>query len=371
MDPFDYDDGTDDQQAQLLAALSGVPIQKARIDARRRRGEALFATPTPQGRTVGPYNVYIGASPLEHLASAISRGMGLREMKAAETEYQPLIQQQQAGAAAQARLQRADKNREFGLRLRGAELADMRAMSDEARAASEAKVKAAQQAEIERHNREVEASTRRGQSQDSWAVVADPVTGGFVRYNKKTGETAPVRGSMPGSSSSGAESGTTVDESAGFKMTESQAKAFSAVNRIREARKMMEEAGYPSGATGRWDAAATGAGKGSSLVPQEAATEKGQRYFTAGRNLIAALLRKESGAAITKDEWEELGPLYIPMPWDDEQTKANKLRMLDVMTESAIAESGPAAGAHLKRRAPASQPKPSTPSPDLRKKYGL
>lgn len=107
MDPYGYDDGADDQQAQALAALAGIPLQQAKIEAKRRRGQAMFATPTPGGREVG--RTYVASSPLEHLAAAMTRTMGLRDMKAADADMAPIIQQQQAGAAAQARQQLADK----------------------------------------------------------------------------------------------------------------------------------------------------------------------------------------------------------------------------------------------------------------------
>lgn len=215
---------------------------------------------------------------------------------------------------------------------------------------------------------------QRQMDQDMWSAQADPVSGGVVMYNKKSGESRPLG---PG--------GGSPTGPAGIKLTDSQAKAFSAVNRLRLARQQMSAAGTPSGISGRWDAAATGTTQGpmSRLVPSEAATEQGRQYFTAARNLIAALLRKESGAAITKDEWEQLGPLYIPMPYDDPVTVQNKTRMLDAMENSAITESGPA-GANLlnstdNKTATPAEPSASVttgvPSPDeldaLRKKYGL
>lgn len=229
-----------------------------------------------------------------------------------------------------------------------------------AQRAREAEVEAGrwqrEQTERERSNRSSEGLRRAALDQDAWAIVADPVMGGLVRYNKKTGETAPARPGVasppaPGTSPApGAGDAPALEDGpAGVKLTDAQGKAFSAVSRIREARRMMDEAGYPSGLGGRKDAWATGASGGAlgAITPQEAASEPGQRYFTAGRNLIAALLRKESGAAITKEEWGELGPLYIPMPWDDDATRSNKLRMLDVMEDSALVESGPAGAERL------------------------
>ena len=195
----------------------------------------------------------------------------------------------------------------------------------------------AQLAEQARHNKVAEAQAAQRIDQDSWRSTPDAL-GGVTLHNTKTGE---MRGRLPGAQGV-----------VGAKMTESQGKAFSAVSRMREARKQMEAAGYPTGLGGRKDAWATGASGGamSTITPQEAASEEGQRYFTAARNLIAALLRKESGAAITKDEWEQLGPLYVPMPWDSTESRAQKLKMLDIMEESAVVESGPGGAVALARK---------------------
>lgn len=44
----------------------------------------------------------------------------------------------------------------------------------------------------------------------------------------------------------------------------------------------------------------------------------------AGKEFLAMILRKESGGAITTDEWQEYGPMFLPMPGDDAQTVADK-----------------------------------------------
>jgi hypothetical protein len=180
------------------------------------------------------------------------------------------------------------------------------------------------------------ALQREQMNQDNWSGSPDP-SGGVVLYNRKTGEVrrdgGPAAGNGPHTPT--------------FK-SEDQSKSFSFTERIREARKQMDQAGYPQGIAGRKDAAAMGAQSGpiSSLVPQEAASEPGSRYFNASRNLVAALLRKESGAAISNDEWKQFTGLYIPMPWDSPEAKQNKLRLLDIMEKSMAAASGPSANAY-------------------------
>jgi hypothetical protein len=93
-----------------LAQAMGVPAEMARIQARQRRAQGFMETPLAQGRQVG--QTYVASSPLEHLASAMSRYIGTRDMKAAEQDMGPLAQRQQAGQAAQLRMERGDK--QFG-----------------------------------------------------------------------------------------------------------------------------------------------------------------------------------------------------------------------------------------------------------------
>lgn len=179
---------------------------------------------------------------------------------------------------------------------------------------------------------------------ENWQHIAGNATTPPYLYNRKTGETRPVAG-VPGME---------FDPSnpMGGKLTAEQSKAYMAANRVIDNLGVIDQGG-PTGFLGRKDAAATGTTKGpiSYLVPQEAASEGGRKYFNAGRVVIAGLLRKESGAAISDSEWSELGPLYIPMPWDDENTRADKLHRLRNELQGLIVEAGPQAGAHLRKRA--------------------
>lgn len=44
----------------------------------------------------------------------------------------------------------------------------------------------------------------------------------------------------------------------------------------------------------------------------------------AGKEFLAIVLRKESGGAITVEEWRDYAPIFLPMPGDDPQTLADK-----------------------------------------------
>lgn len=229
-----------------------------------------------------------------------------------------------------------------------------RMAQDQAQHQAQLAAQAAAQAESARHNVATEGLARTAQEQDAWAAVPDQL-GGVVMFNRKTGESRPMGPQNPSG-----------PKAPVFK-SEAQGKAYGYAGRLREARRQMEEAGYPEGFPGRKDAAAMGAQTGpiSSLVPQEAASEPGSRYYNAARNLVAALLRKESGAAISNDEWKQFTGLYVPMPWDSPEARANKLKFLDLAEQSLAAEAGPSAAAALQE----AKVLPTTPAPAKVRKF--
>ncbi len=69
------------------------------------------------------------------------------------------------------------------------------------------------------------------------------------------------------------------------------------------------------------------------------ASSKGQKYVNAGKNFIAAILRKESGASISASEWDSGRELYIPMPGDGkdklEQKRQNRKLAIEGMRVQA------------------------------------
>lgn len=70
------------------------------------------------------------------------------------------------------------------------------------------------------------------------------------------------------------------------------------------------------------------------------ASEAGQKYVNAGRNFVAATLRKESGAAITNDEWENGTRLYIPMPGDKPDVLGQKKRNRELVIKGLKTAAG-------------------------------
>jgi hypothetical protein len=409
-----YDLTPEEFQAMLEASLSD---QRIALEGQNyKRGANDYATPQPGGRNLG--YTYVASNPLEHLASAIRRVTGSNRMNAAQDEqsrqvdakgqgmgafygatqrnapvpvdYGALYGEDPVSAAAAANAMGGNVGRsralsepatilggpfeqagkQYGMEALtgqrdligvGQHRADI-ASQDKGRLQTREQFVAEQARKAQESARE-EALARarlaldeKRAEQDNWAGSPDPA-GGVVLYNRKTGEIRRDGSSTPGGA----------PQAPNFK-SEAQGKAFGYVERLTLARKQMEEAGYPTGAEGYKDAAAMDARGGpvAFMVPKEASSEAGQRYFNAARNAVAALLRKESGAAINKDEWEQFSGLYIPREWDSLPARKNKLEMLDVMQKSLAGEAGPGAQRYWRERldyemAQANKPKPTAP----------
>ena len=101
-DPY----GDDSYEATLaqMAQAGAIPIEQARLMAAMRRAQANVI-PTPQGREVG--RTYVASSPLEHLASAMSKVWANRDMQQAEAGFGALEKQAQAAGEARLRMDRA------------------------------------------------------------------------------------------------------------------------------------------------------------------------------------------------------------------------------------------------------------------------
>jgi hypothetical protein len=67
---------------------------------------------------------------------------------------------------------------------------------------------------------------------------------------------------------------------------------------------------------------------------------EGRQIDQAANNFISAVLRKESGAAISEQEYEREFKKYIPLPGDDDKTIAQKARARVQAIENLKASSG-------------------------------
>lgn len=119
-----------------------------------------------------------------------------------------------------------------------------------------------------------------------------------------------------------------------------QALAAGYSTRTRESAKTLEDlesSGYKPGIR---DYAA-------GLLPKAVApfvqTEKGQLADQAKRNFINAVLRRESGAAIAKSEFENADRQYFPAPGDTKEVLAQKAQNRAQVIAALEAEAGPKA----------------------------
>lgn len=94
----------------------------------------------------------------------------------------------------------------------------------------------------------------------------------------------------------------------------------------------------------------------------------------AGKEFLAMILRKESGGAITAEEWQEYGPMFLPMPGDDAQTVADK-RVARQRALDALKLGGGTASPVFDQIDQKFNSDTSDPTPDkkaaLKKKYNL
>jgi hypothetical protein len=210
----------------------------------------------------------------------------------------------------------------------------------------------AQFGETQRHNAATEASTTRGQDltaatetrgQNLRALDYDATNG--VVVNKATGQTMQI----PGISGS-------------QKLTQDQGNAVAFGARALDAQstlRQLEASGVTNGGrlAGGLDAipviggALGGAVRSTAGLPLVgglaqstiAPSDQQQSYEQAQRNFVSAVLRKESGAAISNEEYANEGKKYFPQPGDSAATIEQKARARDLAIEGLKAQAGPGA----------------------------
>jgi hypothetical protein len=103
--------------------------------------------------------------------------------------------------------------------------------------------------------------------------------------------------------------------------------------------------GYTPGRIDQFAAGPQASGIGGKIqanVPRSFGSQAGREFYTAGRQVLAGILRKESGAAITDDEWQNYGPMYLPWPGDSPEEIQRKIQVLHEQAENAARGSGSA-----------------------------
>lgn len=114
-------------------------------------------------------------------------------------------------------------------------------------------------------------------------------------------------------------------------MNESQAKAAGFADRITEASPVLDTAPPSVGASFLSDVP----GGNFALNPQQ------QSFFQAERNFINAVLRRESGAVISDEEFANARKQYIPQPGDSKQVLEQKRRNRETVQRSLSRDAGP------------------------------
>jgi hypothetical protein len=181
--------------------------------------------------------------------------------------------------------------------------------------------------------------------------ITDDAQGHTVRINKLTGEVTPlmvgdaalVRAMKGGPGSRAPNNDQT--NAAGF--AERMANSSSELNAL-------EQGGYDP--TNLRDRSAAGIG---GYLGNSAMSDKGQSYRQAATNWVRANLRKESGAAIGKDEMDQEIDNYFPKAGDTADTVAQKSANRKIVEQNMIRSAGPAwTGIH-----PAAAPAPTAVAP--------
>lgn len=238
--------------------------------------------------------------------------LGADAVKNMPAVYDPqlIAQKRQEALTVQQQLENTQKNLDYALRVRTAD-------------------------ETQRHNIASEANTVRGQ--DMGANHYDPNNG--VVVNTQTGMATPAIGP----------DGKPV-VAPGAKLNESQAnatafgaRALDAQNTIRQ----LEAAGVTSGSRivqGLSGIPVVGGALGAAANTMGVASDQQQSYDQAQRNFISAVLRKESGAAISESEFANERQKYFPQPGDSAATVEQKARARDLAVEALKAQAGPGAG---------------------------
>lgn len=119
-------------------------------------------------------------------------------------------------------------------------------------------------------------------------------------------------------------------------LTEDQSKGTMFYQRASQMDEALAASNYDAtGFRGAWDRATTGG-----TATNWAASDEGQAYINQGRNFVASVLRKESGATITESEWEQGQQMYIPMPGDSPATIEQKARNRQLAVEGLKVSAG-------------------------------
>ena len=187
----------------------------------------------------------------------------------------------------------------------------------------------------------------------------------------ETGDLAFIPGGPADPKNKGANGGVTVGPDGtvtvapGGKLTEGQSKDVVLARRASRAAKNLETLDTALADLGEVSVGGIPVA-GNYLVSKEY-----QRAEQQGRELLSAFLRKETGAAVTPQEWEYYGPMLLPVPGDDPETIAQKALTRRQMVEDITVGLGNMGGlVNQGNGQPGSGPQPGTVEDGYRFKGG-
>lgn len=146
----------------------------------------------------------------------------------------------------------------------------------------------------------------------------------------------------------------------GGKLTEVQSKDIGFHDMAALGNAMINDtmtAGFDPSGWGSYAKWQTGAAGESQMTPAE------QQYFAGVRAFINSILRKDSGAAITEDEWANNYPLYFPMPGNGPEVIALKAQLRRTRIDSLKKGLGSASSLVSDEEPKLDKPKDTKPKP--------
>lgn len=194
---------------------------------------------------------------------------------------------------------------------------------------------------------------------DQWAARGGqaPLGGRLVNAGKPTGDRAAPSGyRWTAAGNLEAIPGGPADKVAGPggsvapKLTEGQSKDLVYLRRGDEANRLLETlgdnltlTGGEQGLRGVADNLVRGLpfGLGDGALGNSVVSSERQQAEQAGREFLSAVLRKDTGAAITAQEFDIYGATYLPRPGDSDATLAQKARARQVALDAIATGLGP------------------------------
>ena len=207
----------------------------------------------------------------------------------------------------------------------------------------------------QRYSDQVAAQTRaearadRLANREPFSIQADPVNGGFVRFDKRTGAVTPIDGA-PGAPPRPANGPTGFPNMpAGMKIPEASNKNLLGASMLAEQLPKLEDLVVNQGfVPSKMDVFASGPqlpgwqSTVQNVTPRDWSDPRAQAFFEAGSKILTGILRPESGGAITADEWTQYAPMYLPWPGNSPELVKSKLAGLRNYMSRLGATAGPA-----------------------------